>query len=528
MVEASVYGSKKYFLPAGTHFRGMGLSLLLLRVVQMYQACCGGPPNLFIQLKVSSHLYTYLNNRGFKEVLKYDETHDTESNNLTLAFEAFQEEIDMDRDRGCVLREAREGYVTLGLMKVAYLNNNDGRWRCPVINSWENYYTENKKWPDNVTMFHFPFQTDGRYIDQCAKGLLCLGTPFYYARDPTSLNACRKVNPMLQHIIMDGKHYEDLNSKTLELSTKWLTSEHIQFAINWIFRDEYNPVLKQFHVIPLDIVATVMTFMNERAGNGELIGELLHNYCMANWRALDSKMIFYVTNIAEQHWVLQVAVNPSEMISKVTRYKFPEEHEGLLYGYMYIDPFEQNYRDGTIPEDKLDGVRIPLDDPTANRELIFVLNYLSYYRDIHLHKRQDFYSYDKQLERIWAIGCKGPFGRVFFHDERNLYDAYISAQPRYKFPQLKAPLGTFPLQQDSYNCGVYVLMSLMDFVLTQWSNIWVTDNKFYDNVHNNSVFRLNAACKLGAAFVENPKDEIGLHYSWIAQLIRCELVMLME
>ena len=231
-VEASVYGSKKYFLPAGTHFRGMGLSLLLLRVVQMYQACCGGSPNLFIQLKVSSHLYTYLNNHGFKEVHTYDETHDTESNNLTLAFEAFQEEIDMDRDRGCVLREAREGYVTLGLMEVAYLNSDDGRWKRPVINSWENYYTENKKWLENVTMFHFPFQTDGRYIDQCAKGLLCLGTPFYYARDPTRLNACRKVNPMLQHIIMDGKHYEDLNRKTLELSTKWLTSEHIQFVTN--------------------------------------------------------------------------------------------------------------------------------------------------------------------------------------------------------------------------------------------------------------------------------------------------------
>ena len=89
MVEASVYGSKKYFLPAGTHFRGMGLSLLLLRIVEMYQACCGGSPNLFIQLKVSSPLYTYLNNRGFKEVLKYDDSVNKTIRLILLLFQIF-------------------------------------------------------------------------------------------------------------------------------------------------------------------------------------------------------------------------------------------------------------------------------------------------------------------------------------------------------------------------------------------------------------------------------------------------------
>ena len=81
-------------------------------------------------------------------------------------------------------------------------------------------------------------------------------------------------------------------------------------------------------------------------------------------------MIFYVKNIDNLHWVLNVAVNPGYMMAKVKKYSFTDKGlDDVLYGYMYVDPMETLRRDGTIPS--------PVqDDYSYNRELIFLLNYL--------------------------------------------------------------------------------------------------------------------------------------------------------
>ena len=263
--------------------------------------------------------------------------------------------------------------------------------------------------------------------------------------------------------------------------------------------------------------------------DGGLIGDILHHYCMRNWQALGSKVIFYVRNVDEMHWNIQLVLNPSVMVAEVTKYEFPESHRNLLYGFMYIDPEESNYRDGTIPNRKFVGKpKLETDDPTSNRDIVFILNYLSYYRDMHLHKQENIFKPEVRLQQIWRIGSKGPFGRVFLEHETDLFKTYNSIQPKYRLPQIKAPIATFPLQTDGQNCGVYVLLTMIDFIITQWSHIWIRDDDWDSQLTNNSVFRLHDNCKIGTAFVANAKEEDGRFYHGLAQLVRAEMVVLME
>ena len=104
-------------------------------------------------------------------------------------------------------------------------------------------------------------------------------------------------------------------------------------------------------MIPLDITATVGQMLNKHhILDGGLIGDILHHYCMNNWQALGSKVIFYMRNVDEMHWNIQLVLNPSVMVAEVTKYEFPESHRNLLYGFMYIDPEESNYHDGYTKE----------------------------------------------------------------------------------------------------------------------------------------------------------------------------------
>jgi hypothetical protein len=48
---------------------------------------------------------------------------------------------------------------------------------------------------------------------------------------------------------------------------------------------------------------------------------------------------------------------------------------------MRIDPLEDKFRDGTIPS----SASFPQDSPLHVRSLIFILNYMSRYRDLSIH-----------------------------------------------------------------------------------------------------------------------------------------------
>ena len=132
-----------------------------------------------------------------------------------------------------------------------------------------------------------------------------------------------------------------------------------------------------------------------------------------SWERLDTKMIFYVQNLSGYHWILNVAVNPSSMMAHVMSYdQFPLLRENI-YGYLYVDPMEKDNRNGTIPKPNRKSHPLLTDDPTANRQLIFLLNYMSRYRDIQRHGKKMINFKALKIGDIWALGGAGPFG-VFF------------------------------------------------------------------------------------------------------------------
>ena len=227
--------------------------------------------------------------------------------------------------------------------------------------------------------------------------------------------------------------------------------ENIQLMLNWVFRDHKNPALQRFHAIPLQVSTVIRTLFDfSNTGNHTAITQVLHNYCKHNFAALSSFMLFYVQNLDNEHWALQVAVNPMEMIRRVTTSNVPQGQDHLIHGYFYIDPMDKANRDGNIPSRK--NLK---DSKLRNCELIFLLNFMSRYQDMHAHNLLDNYMYQDSLEYLWAMGSIGPFGMVFLEGEMDWFNVIGKHHFELIFPQLLAPKKTFPSQSDGYNCGVF-------------------------------------------------------------------------
>ena len=97
----------------------------------------------------------------------------------------------------------------------------------------------------------------------------------------------------------------------------------------------------------------------------DIVERVVRQYCASNWQRLDCFMIFYIRNIERFHWVLNVAVNPAEMIAAALDINLHENKKRPIYGHIYIDSLNgQEGRGCAVSE-------------TENRELIFLLNYMS-------------------------------------------------------------------------------------------------------------------------------------------------------
>jgi hypothetical protein len=139
---------------------------------------------------------------------------------------------------------------------------------------------------------------------------------------------------------------------------------------------------------------------------------------------------------------------------------------------------------------------------------------------------------------IWAMGAVGPFGRVFLKEDMHLWDKYKSKLPKFWYPMLKVPVGTLPLQTDARNCGIFVFLSIIDFVLTQWNRRWRL--KDLDNANfsrkdlqskiesNIKMIVLPPSFGLGTTFRESPSTGDGQFYTKICDLIRMEMCVLIE
>jgi hypothetical protein len=214
-------------------------------------------------------------------------------------------------------------------------------------------------------------------------------------------------------------------------STAFYTDQHIQFLINWLFCDKENTLLHPFHVVPLAVLAQV-TNLFEGKTHRDTASSVIHRYCSENWMKLLPFMFFYVRNIGNYHWVLDVAVNPFLLVALASGKRLEEPMQSMLYGFFHLDPLDASNRDGTIPAK----LGYPKDSPLHVREMTFLLNCMSQCRDLHVHGKHDTIKHLDTLEYIFAFGAAGPFGRVFEDKNFKLPTLIWNVVPESYFPQL--------------------------------------------------------------------------------------------
>jgi hypothetical protein len=303
----NAFGNKVDLLPNGTPFRNMGLALTLLRAIQLLQCCNGHAPTLFIRLKDGFQIYGYLLSLGFYVSQAPGRCHDE------YAFTALQNGMNPITTPGFNWR-MEPGFVVLECKKIVSYSP-EQQWKPTIFHSFE-YRNKSRTgglstWPDDYVLFYFPFETNGMFIDQCARGLSMLGSPFLYFQNQNRLASTK--NQDLLRTIITGSKFKSMESVYTGNSQEFLTEEHIQFLVNWVFRDEESIALKQFHCVPVTVTAQI-THLFAGATNADTAMMVIHRYCLENWKRLGCFMIFFVRNIHKLHWILDVAVNPYQVL----------------------------------------------------------------------------------------------------------------------------------------------------------------------------------------------------------------------
>ena len=221
--DAEAFGKKEPFFPRGTPFRGMGLALTLLHSVQLLQCCNGHAPTLFIRVKVGLQLYAYLLSLGFSVSQMHSKNLDE------FAFTAFQAEMQPITTPGFHWQKDPD-YVVLECKKnVCY--STEQQWKPTIFHSAD-YHHKNKPgglstWPDDYVLFYFPFETNGKFIDQCARGLSMLGSPLLYFQN--QLGLATSTNLDLLRTIITGAKFKSMEAVHVGNSQAYLTEEHVQF-----------------------------------------------------------------------------------------------------------------------------------------------------------------------------------------------------------------------------------------------------------------------------------------------------------
>jgi hypothetical protein len=143
-------------------------------------------------------------------------------------------------------------------------------------------------------------------------------------------------------------------------------------------------------------------------------------------------------------------------------------------------------------------------------------------------------------EYILAMGSLGPFGQTFADKVETAAKVIWASYPILNYAQLKTPPNTFPIQTDGYNCGVVVVLNIMDLILSQWNHSWiiddlVSDNEFgktfwYDQILRNNAIVLQSMYEVPwyTSFVSNTMKSQDKIYKRIFNYVRLEFILLME
>ena len=144
-------------------------------------------------------------------------------------------------------------------------------------------------------------------------------------------------------------------------------------------------------------------------------------------------------------------------------------------------------------------------------------------------------------EHLWALGSVGPFGMVFYSEEKLAYIALKGLHPLLYMPQLKTRGKSFPAQTDSYNCGMMVIATLIDLVLTQWDKPWLLSDWWDINNSPQRAWKshlkkskfaafIPKAYAIGTTFCSDPASALVTpgYYTSLCDNLRVELYILMQ
>jgi hypothetical protein len=142
-----------------------------------------------------------------------------------------------------------------------------------------------------------------------------------------------------------------------------------------------------------------------------------------------------------------MAINPFALLGNALNYKGADQ---FVHGIFSYDP-------------------IQLQKKQSNpRPITFILNYLSYYCDLAVHGLLEEYQSPTTWHEFWCIGCHGPFG-YFYHDNmKELKHQMDNLLPPSQQAKITNEGEQTLHQSDDYNCGMYCVMFIRDFVMTQW------------------------------------------------------------
>ena len=434
--------------------RKLGFGTFLLRAVQMLQVCMGFPPRLEMQVPCNSASLSFFTKRGF-------ELYDSEMGK---------------KHPPSALKEPHSGNTVLPGLKY---NPDDAvsekryfldlRCDTKIHCAYETIDVKHQilskpedqpaTWPDGQQLFTVPFRAPTRYIDQAGGQLLLCGLPFFRFRHSTLFwsdkdyirQKAEFLHPMNKSVVSGGllNQLDDGNYQ------QWLRGEHIQWMVRWFLRDNLNPLITQFEFIPMTLSHLLVEFLEEiRLGYAPVqCGKALHLYCYHHHHILSKRFIFLVQNVGSNHWVTSVAVQPFAQIHHVLG---TEGTEDYLSGFIYYNPY--NSPNATH-------------HPGHTMVLRFLLNALSFYRDLHHHEAIDDFGIPTTPGEIFKIGCQGPFGFVCHSDDTQVgsnfgssdgVDKYVyiqSRRPLWRWYEIIPAEDTVPTQPstDGHNCGESVV-----------------------------------------------------------------------
>ena len=215
------------------------------------------------------------------------------------------------------------------------------------------------------------------------------------------------------------------------------------------------------------------------------------------------------------------------MIANVCGHDITGPCSDAIHGWMHVDPMEQRNRDGTIPKNS----KFPTDSIYNMRDMLFLLNMMSRYRDLAIHGLLD--SFDpktKGLNEFMAMGFVGPFGRLTGPEDVEFPKVFKDKYPFFHFPQLKTPKKSLPIQTDAWDCGVFMIYVIMDMILSHYPSRWDISDLLKPGekeattawnrlLKSRKPIVLPKAYRIGTAFVANPEKADGGIYTHFCQFI---------